>query len=275
MRSAVAIAMVLAAGCHQDVELDPGADGSTDARSSACAPIGSACAVSSECCSALCAAGTCRSSGTCAPIGESCSTGAQCCSRTCAPDGMGRVVCHPLGGCLTAGEVCRADVDCCGGASGGCVIVDTAAGLGRCAVQEGCAAAGEICRVTGDTAATRACCGDEAGRSLCRPAGGAELDRCATERAATVCVANGEPCATPEECCSGVCAPEGGVLVCSASCRAEGVGCTRAADCCGGECDDGTCRGATRSCLPLGAGCTAASGCCSGVCSGVCSAPPI
>ncbi len=105
------------------------------------------------------------------------------------------------------------------------------------------------------------------GMELCRPTGIAQVYRCQGEEVRDMCLADGEECATPDECCGGICVPDAmGVLRCGAMCIEDGGACTRDADCCGGYCTDGVCAEPVVMCLPLGADCTEDGECCSGYC---------
>jgi hypothetical protein len=146
-----------------------------------------------------------------------------------------------------------------------CEPIAGADGLGRCGNPGGCAPAGEICRVTGDPQGTNECCpGNPDGMELCQPSV-AQIDRCLGQRE---CLADGEECSTPEECCGGVCTPDAdGVLRCGSQCIPDGGACTRSADCCSGNCrPDGTCGPPEVACVPLGGACTTSDACCSGYC---------
>jgi len=133
----------------------------------------------------------------------------------------------------------------------------------------GCAPAGEICAVGDDPTGTNECCpGNPDGMELCTPAV-AGVSRCGSEGTDEMCIEDGEVCATPEDCCSGVCtdADGDGVLTCSESCVPEGGSCTRNADCCEGNCrSDFTCGPPEVDCVPLGGDCTTNAECCSGYC---------
>lgn len=245
--------------------------------SAGCEKVGATCSVGNDCCGGVCTASVCVAVAGCAPTGEICTSGAECCSRTCAIDPQGTMVCQPLGGCATAGELCRSDADCCGGAVGACGAIDAITGLGRCLATTGCAAPGELCRVAGDATATRECCpGGTPAHGLCRPTRIGDADRCESDRASMMCLAVGVSCATPDECCTAVCAPDAsGAFVCASACRPNGDACTRSADCCAGECASGLCTG-VRTCGPLGATCVLATDCCSQTCiATICAAPPM
>ncbi len=245
--------------------------------SAACEVAGAACTTAVDCCSGACTASICAAAVGCAPSGEPCAHGNECCTRTCADDETGTSVCQPLGGCAIAGELCRRDTDCCGGAPGACAGVDLVSGLGRCGVSTGCAADGEICRVAGDPSATRECCPLGAGHGLCHATGAGVVDRCVSMRAASACLVPASACATPDECCSRICAPDdGGVLVCQPSCRLAAQTCSRSADCCTGTCSNGACVG-TATCAALGATCATSTECCSRLCGAglTCEATPI
>jgi len=123
--------------------------------------------------------------------------------------------------------------------------------------------------VTGEVAGTNDCCpGGDEGRMLCQYAV-AGVHRCQGPGTVDECLADGETCATPDECCSGVCtdADGDGVLTCSESCVPEGGACTRSADCCAGNCRaDGTCGPPEVACVPLGGSCTTDAECCTDYC---------
>jgi hypothetical protein len=83
------------------------------------------------------------------------------------------------------------------------------------------------------------------------------------------CLPSGDLCATPEQCCGGICAPDAnGVLHCRESCIPSAGACTTDADCCDRFCgQDGTCGPPQVDCIPLGAACTESAECCYGTCS--------
>ncbi len=60
---------------------------------------------------------------------------------------------------------------------------------------------------------------------------------------AVTCKADGAPCTSPLECCTGACSAGCGVQICGdlTFCCALGAPCTRDVECCTGTCTDGVC----------------------------------
>ncbi len=263
---ALASLLVVLAGCRVTIELDP------ETSLGACHPVGSVCAMPTECCTAACDGGFCVALDGCLPAGESCAAGADCCSHVCASDGEGRVLCQQLGGCRVAGELCAEDRECCGGAT--CAAIDSATGIGRCALGAVCGGAGEVCRASGDPAAMRECCAGLGPRIQCRAGDVRGVDRCLV--ASGECAPEGESCAAPSDCCAGRCVPDAlGVLACRVACSSGAGRCTSDADCCSGACGLGAhCESTPRTCSALAEACQDSAECCSGLCEDdVCGSP--
>ena len=195
-------------------------------------------------------------------VGEPCGENSECCSYACRDDGAGLDTCQYLGGCRPYGELCRKDSDCCNdavnGGPGVCEISNTETGVGRCGNPGGCAPAGEVC-----VGGSNECCpGNPDGQEFCLPTaigvdrclvsgqcklegvGCATPDECCSgiceggTCGALACFADGESCAFSDQCCSGYCLPDAaGNLVCGAACVADGGDCTASTDCCNGYCD--------------------------------------
>jgi hypothetical protein len=100
------------------------------------------------------------------------------------------------------------------------------------------------------------------------------IKRCFTQGTDTTCVADGQPCAFADECCSGFCLPDAnGDLTCGVTCVPLAGACTADGDCCDGVCVNGSCQPSQVSCVPLGGQCEESADCCSGYCdenNGVC-----
>jgi hypothetical protein len=105
--------------------------------------------------------------------------------------------------------------------------------LGICANPPGCAPAGEVCGP-----GAHDCC---AGEESCLPTSIGVL-RCFGSGDTTQCIADQQPCAFGDQCCSGICAPEPvtGDLICSPQCLELNIACTTNRDCCSGFCDPST-----------------------------------
>ncbi len=274
--------------------------GTCDASSSSCIPAGEACGSNAACCSDSCAdvngtmrctmvsvckgggelcsdpgdccSGICGTDGLC-PVMDQCQTGGEpctgnheCCSGLCADPGTGVPVCHFVSGCRPIGEVCLDNAGCC---SAMCEpFADT--GVNRCVKPGGCMDAGEVCW-TGQAAN---CCpqGSGGGNLLCLPTDLANVKRCFTEGTPEQCLADGQPCAFADECCSNLCLPDqSGNLVCGevggGDCVPLAGGCTSDSDCCDGNlCLNGSCLPNFTGCVPLGGACTQNSDCCGAFC---------
>src|SRR5581483_7887222 len=140
-------------------------------------------------------------------------------------------------------EVCTANSQCC---SGLCTFADNTNTLKRCAKNGSCLKDGEVC---GGQGASQNCCNSD-----CKTTS-IGVKRCFGGAA---CKAAGASCTQCDDCCSHVCAPNGGSptgFSCAAtclplagmSCNAPGdcgsplLTCTTNADCCVGTCVFGFC----------------------------------
>jgi hypothetical protein len=204
----------------------------------------------------------------CRLVGEACEAHNDCCSYACFGEGTAFKFCHYLGGCRPYGELCRVAKDCCSSAEpcsthdpGTCVLFDGKE-VGRCELIQGPKQAGEICddRFEG----THDCCG---GDEFCQPSV-LGIERCMGE-GFTDCIPDGDPCATSDQCCSGLCAPDqNGDLVCNPGetpCTLDGQPCTTNDECCSGNCNSDNLCGPD-ACVPNGEACTSDAECCSGIC---------
>jgi hypothetical protein len=275
-----------------------------------CRAKGELCSDDLDCCNSYCdrpggaIAGHCASVGTCASVGEPCRSpglSGACCSNACVVNsGVGIATCEFLGGCRPLNEICASGSDCC---SGSCAASGTTADgrpIMRCTSDTSCLEAGELCF----PAVSANCCPAGGGETGCETAvsgvnrcfGGApgcvlpgdactDTSECCAETFPNVqcqpgpgtnnvcCLANGQGCAFGENCCSGVCAPDGGGnLVCNPGCVATGGSCTTSADCCTGCCQHNgagslacttECAGCTLG--QLGEPCGATAPCCPGL----------
>jgi hypothetical protein len=271
--------------------MDPGTG--TDLRCASvgqCRSNGEPCRSESDCCSATCGSnGVCEQppvSGQCLVVGSACLARSDCCSGLCANDGTGFNVCHFLGGCRPEEELCRNEQDCCGfnspskGAMPVCERFSDA-GVGRCRNLTGDAPAGEICEASRPNFCipqNRTCELTISGIRRCLGVCG-DGGTCSGGDAGQ-CLAVGESCASPDQCCGRICAPnELGGFRCAAACIPQGGRCSTGADCCLGMCNlQGFCGppGSTDGggvspdagpvCRPLGATCMTDGNCCSGKC---------
>lgn len=202
-----------------------------------CIPDGWPCTEPDQCCSRICAGGTC---GACTVLGESCSASSECCSGRCEAGPDGEPVCVLGGACAGLGEDCSMAIDCC---SFRCVD-------GTCAEGEPCVTTGGDCTGAAD------CCSDICTDGSCESSGDG-------------CVPLGELCGGDDSvCCSGHCQDVDGTYRCTQTsvCRGEGDLCDEDGDCCSGLCGaDGHCP-VLAECQTVGEPCTGFHECCSGVC---------
>jgi len=119
------------------------------------------------------------------------------------------------------------------------------------------------------------CCA--AGAMTCRKDATGTLRCLGPAASGGACASSGFACATPEQCCSLHCSPDGsGALGCRVTCAPAGAACNADEDCCGGACvgapgqtacaadsiDGGpACVRAGELCDPLAAACCAGSVC--------------
>jgi hypothetical protein len=267
------------------------------APSSTCRARNEICAQDTDCCSGTCLDGRCPGQSLLGQklfVGEPCSADSECASYACASSYPGGPkTCQFLGGCRPAEEVCHDDWECCGYLElsdnrdqcltplpmpGTCAAVPGLPTLSRCKLQQTSKEIGEICQSAGQNVHT--CCG---GAEVCQPTV-TGVSRCmgggfagGGSDAGFQCVADGESCSVPEQCCGGTCAPvldfEGVVtLRCSSGCVDSGGLCTTDSDCCGHSCLKGICGESTSpdagtTCAPLGGDCAGNADCCSAICS--------
>jgi hypothetical protein len=124
--------------------------------------------------------------------------------------------------------------------------------------------AGEVCWL-GQAAN---CCpqGATGGNKLCLPTV-VGISRCWGEGTDQTCLPDGQACHFSDECCNGLCLPDGtGGLKCGSTCVPLKAACTSDADCCDGVCKAGQCAPSQTVCEPLGVNCASAADCCSGYC---------
>ena len=176
----------------------------------ACLDPGAMCMASTQCCDGLACSET-RTEPTAPPVRQCCSGGStscdadeDCCGRMACEDGE----CQ----CVASGGLCDRDIECCndGGGSNICVA-------GACADGAGCARETRTCSDDGTTAPMccgglrcdlplvtrdRRCCGGLGNR--CRN----DMDCCGNSTCGASetceCVAEGMPCETRLECCTGL-----------------------------------------------------------------------
>lgn len=194
----------------------------------ACKAAGTTCATGNECCTFSCIGGSC-SSILCTADNQACGKSEECCGGSCVPDGAGGGKCAPLngGGPATSGNPCATDNDC---ASKYC-------NNGICTNPSFCVQPDDVC-----TTNVECCSGN------CTKAAGATLGQCkatpATGAGAGGCTQSGvlcspgaSPTACGGNCCSRSCAPFGpsGKSVCQpeSGCKLEGNTCRADSDCCG------------------------------------------
>ena len=245
-----------------------------------CLIAGTACATDSDCCSDDCddASGVCVVTG-CGGTGEACGEEEDCCSRNCI-DGY----CLSTGLCRPEGDSCSEDDDCCNHA---CEIADGEE-RGNCVDLTGCLTFGEPCS-GGETGARNCCsntCGDiGTGVNVCR-----YLTGC--RPMGEICFIASDEEHPSEECCSGVCESDHGVLRCAtARCQHDpheqgqnpGEVCGRGGsnNCCDVDDEGGSgsiyCQPTVLEssrcldtldpeCFPDGEPCSLADSCCSGLC---------
>lgn len=268
-----------------------------------CRSEGEVCAKDGDCCNHQCDNGFCLVLKECDVAGEACDNGKDCCSGVCADDGSGYHSCVFLGGCRPYGELCRKDADCCNNPAsadpGVCNLITET--IGRCENPQGCAPAGELCGAGYHDCCPCAIpqsspgCPNEKGDLFCQETifgvSRCFSDDCVVEGGSCkddtdccggvctggacdpglACRADLEPCAMPDQCCCGICAPDqAGLLVCcpGGSCIPEEQPCTTDADCCEGNCSRaGICEPSVDECIPTGAPCENDEDCCSGNCS--------
>lgn len=180
--------------------------------------------------------------------------------------------------CITSGGTCQFRDQCCNFAP----CVPNPSGGFVCGAAPDCAVVGAPCNPAGDPGSEPCCPGTEClasggGGFACRaPAPSADaglgdgdggpFDGGPLPDAAPACSANGAPCSSGGDCCSGICTT--GSCRAPSACQPELSPCSASADCCGGlSCDipggatSGTCRpGAT--CGNIGQACTLEQSCC-------------
>ncbi|MBI5542907.1 MAG: hypothetical protein HY901_03390 [Deltaproteobacteria bacterium] len=228
-------------------DLDPGAG--QDLRCAAtgvCGANGEPCLVSTDCCSYSCNAdGVCEQppvGGECLVVGSACQALSNCCSGLCALDNSGFRLCQYLGGCHPEEELCRRETDCCAynsahkGTQPVCQIFDADAGVGRCRQLTGDAPAGEVCEGSrNNTCAPKndEYC-NESISGIKRCSGACDGGACSIT---ATCQPAGAACTSPDECCTGICAPTAEIgFICAAACLPTGAACSTSSDCCNGYC---------------------------------------
>ena len=199
--------------------------------SNGCLHLGSGCTNGSECCSAVCANGTCNYPS-CTADTQACTSNGSCCSQSCV---SGK--CSPLNmSCKTLGNACSSNSECC---SALCV-------QGTCQASSFCGQPGDACSAAADCCT--GACTKAAGQALgtcdtsspggpanCGLVDGQLCGGAASDGGVPLNDAGVPPCGGP--CCSRACAPWGptGVLVCqpASGCHVVGDLCTKDSDCCG------------------------------------------
>jgi hypothetical protein len=112
----VTFALAAACGGKIDDGTDGGTEGGTDSPPPICKPGGSACTLTSDCCSGMCADGICAINPSCTPSYQKCGASSECCTQICDP---GSSVCVPNGppppppGCQPDGTTCSSTFQCC------------------------------------------------------------------------------------------------------------------------------------------------------------------
>ncbi|MBI3184293.1 MAG: hypothetical protein HYZ28_19340 [Myxococcales bacterium] len=209
-----------------------------------CKLPGELCASSSDCCTGLCASGSC-SAQRCQDVGAICSSDGECCTLTCT----GTCTSIPgQGGCKVLGQACLAGSECC----------STNCKGGYCTPAYACRANGDLCTKSSD------CCGNACSVND----GGAGYCLVVTGGGGGGCLQDGNPCGSGgTNCCSRTCTDLGaGAPVClpASGCRLTGNFCLATSQCCGGapnpnqsvtcdpvtsRCDNGTsCNGVGNIC---------------------------
>jgi hypothetical protein len=82
-----------------------------------------------------------------------------------------------------------------------------------------------------------------------------------TDAGTCTAAAHGQPCATAQDCCSGLCDPGTNLCTPSLSCKAVAEACLDSGECCSHRCVAGLCEGPFLPC-PGSAQCQATGGCC-------------
>ncbi len=214
-----------------------------------CKETGS-CINDSDCCSTACGATGCAPSGkVCAYGGQACSTASDCCSQNCPNAGTPGATCSSVA-CRQATESCVDDSQCCSLLCGFGGVCDA---LPPGSTGATCKTLGEACTLATD------CCSTNCQSGTCKPSAS--------------CNASGDICVRTEDCCSGICAQSaagqpGRCEDASGGCGLDGYPCSADSNCCTKQCADlGTgakvCK-MSGGCRMTGNYCDSTASCCGG-----------